>query len=247
MKNAIVTLCIGAEAEEMGRVAHPRMRNYAQRIAADFIVISQKGHPDGPHFNKFRVADLFGRFERLLFLDADILVSNRCADLFNLVPNGQLGVYFESEMYDRQYQIAQVQKALGQIVWQGGYFNSGVMVLSPNHREMLGLPFGKYIDDWFAEQTVLNYNAQRLDLPFFRLNKWHNYFACDLRDGKMKLAKYRLGAYLLHYAGPPEWKKHRFQQMQQDDTALREMDKKPGRKFANRFMQLMIEGVRIIK
>ena len=40
-KKAIVTICLGQEAQSMGALALPRMQAYADRVGATLIVISE--------------------------------------------------------------------------------------------------------------------------------------------------------------------------------------------------------------
>lgn len=229
---AIVTLSIGEEAAAMARVAHPRLRAYAARCGAEFVVIDRQLHPAGIYFDKFQLADLLGRFGRVAFIDTDTLVSRRCPDLFAAVPERCFAAYLESAEHDRQVQIAAVQGALGEIGWRRDYFNNGVMVLAPAHAAVAGFPFGHHVDPWFPEQTVMNYNLRRLGLPFHPLPKTFNHFAIRLVGDRFHLDPWRFGAGIIHYAGPPEWKGRRLAQMTRDDAILERIDRWPALKAA---------------
>lgn len=223
-RRAIVTLCIGAEAEAMARISHPRMERYAARCGAEFVVLGGEAGQAGAQFEKARAAEVFRRHDRIAFLDTDTLVSDRCANVFAVVPEGMFGAWMESDEYDRGQQIRDVCAALGPVEWERDYFNSGVMVLSREHSGALGFPFGMYEDPWYAEQTVVNYNVRRLKIPVFPLAKEFNYFAARFPSGTARADLFRFGAGIIHYAGTPAWKAVRLEAMRRDDKILAKWD-----------------------
>jgi len=191
------------------------------------VVIDERRHPAGPHFDKTQIADLLAAYDRIAFIDTDTLVGRHCPNLFDIVPRECFGAYIESGEYDRQQQIETVQRVLGRIHWTDGYFNSGVMIASRAHAAAFGSPFGTYVDPWFFEQTLLNYNVRRLGFRFHALPKAFNHFAADLRADRIRLNPWRFGAYLIHYAGPPAWAERRLPQMDRDDVTLERVDRVP--------------------
>ena len=83
-RRVIYTVVIGESTKQLAKITMPRMQHYARRCHADFIV-HEKSTVDGPHFSKFD-AIIDGcalGYDRVLFLDADILVASDEEDIFD--------------------------------------------------------------------------------------------------------------------------------------------------------------------
>jgi lipopolysaccharide biosynthesis glycosyltransferase len=194
---ALITIVIGADYEGLARLTHPGLSAYAQQIQADFISLNT---PTGvPYLQKFRIAEFLGLYERILFMDTDIVITDQCPDIFDLVPDDAFGAWFPNPMIPGRFadQIARAQSELGDIGWTQNYFNSGVMIVSRTHRaifenakshESFGRP------ENFFDQTLLNYLVQRskcktIDLGF----RWNHTGVVEGRD--------RFRSHFIHYAG----------------------------------------------
>lgn len=192
--NAVVTLCIGDGFDEMAALTRGRIQDYAASMGADYIEIRQPlvGLPY-PHFEKFQMYGMFERYQRLLYLDTDMVITRDCPDLFKIVPEEAFGAYFchhHTDMHDAS--IIECQKHIGDIGWSRTYFNSGVMLASRAHREVFRLAGAIYLG--FYEQTQLNYNVQREKLPIFDIGYRFNHFS-------VYESIKRLSSYIIHYAG----------------------------------------------
>ena len=134
-------------------------------------------------------------YERILFMDSDIIITDNSPDLFALVPDDRFGAWFVNPMIPGRFaeNIAHVQAALGRIGWVSGYFNSGVMVLSRAHRSIFEDP--QDYSDMFFEQTLLNYRVQAGRYLTFDLGYRWNHTCAVFSDR-------RLHSYFIHYAGP---------------------------------------------
>ena len=227
-RNAVVTLAIGDKFQRLGELTHPWMRRYAERLGADFVILD-RADPEAPHvvFTKGRLHQLLDRYERVVFLDTDILVSPRAPDLFQVVPEERLGAVFVGR-YSRGHDdaVRQVQEALGDIGWDGReYFNVGSMVLSRQHREVVrsgGADFDRYIerlgdrlDEIFPEQTLYNYRVQRDDVPTLALGPEYNH------TGAILPSPLRFRSHIIHYAGEGHRRGSRLRQIRLDAEILR--------------------------
>jgi len=115
------------------------------------------------HLEKFQLYDLLSRYDRVLYLDADVLPHPEAPLVFEEVPAGVLGVVNEQlgmEEEKRLQEWRRMRRRLGgppQV--PGRYFNAGMLVLSPAHRELFahqGVPFaaGRWPD-----QNTLNHRV----------------------------------------------------------------------------------------
>src|ERR1700722_12134193 len=156
---AVVTISIGDKFHRIAELTHPRMERYAQSIGADFISLNR--FVASPHLEKFRLSDFLAVYDRILFLDTDIVINKNCPDIFTQVAEDRFGAWFPDAMIPGRFseQIKRVQAVLGEIGWAKDYFNSGVMVISRIHRPIFAAP-PNYSDE-FYEQTLLNYRVQQ--------------------------------------------------------------------------------------
>ena len=64
MKNAIFTICVGKDYQKMSEATHLNIRAYADRIGADFIVISES-KCSSPHWEKLlAITELLKKYDR---------------------------------------------------------------------------------------------------------------------------------------------------------------------------------------
>lgn len=69
-----------------------RIRDYASRVNADFIVLN--GRTQGSvQLEKSRIKRFVEAYERTLFLNYHLILAIDCPDLFEMVPEGKVGIY----------------------------------------------------------------------------------------------------------------------------------------------------------
>jgi lipopolysaccharide biosynthesis glycosyltransferase len=207
-KRAIVTLAIGEQAKAMVDIGRPFLEYYANKVEADIIVIDEEVFSTQfPHMEKFQIAKILDNYDRVLYLDADTIINPECPDIFNIVPVNTVGAVSDCSdggwyNLNRFQEIAEVQRKLGGINWSSGYFNSGVLVISKEHKELFGDPFERFkFESGFRDQTLINYNLQKLGFDFFLLDKKFNGMSINgftslSEDGVQN----KLRAYICHFA-----------------------------------------------
>jgi lipopolysaccharide biosynthesis glycosyltransferase len=150
--SAVVTLSIGSRP--FVGITLPFMKAYAERIGAAFHVVNQREHEALQHqtagtayssstssaasrFLKLPLLEYFlKRYERILFLDDDILVSANMPDLFAAVPCDAIGATVErhkpvgwhATQWTSACDLYGMNHACEPKRWQ--IWNSGVMLLS---------------------------------------------------------------------------------------------------------------------
>lgn len=222
--NALATITIGTKYTQIANITHPFLRRYANKIGADFVVIDDTSeefnvgsemNADGipPHFAKFKVNHLFDKYDRIIFVDTDLIIRPDCPDLFSIVPEDKFGIFCEgvlipqrkrdllaaSEIYSVPlFGIPDITK------WKGQYYNTGVMVISKQHKTVLSPPdFNnmKEIEGETAldrtEQGWLNLQLINGEIPIHNLEyKFNHMSVVDNFTGE-----HRLCSYIVHYAG----------------------------------------------
>ncbi|HMF32761.1 MAG TPA: glycosyltransferase [Candidatus Lokiarchaeia archaeon] len=203
-----MTLCIGEGAGGFATYSHPTFRRYADQIGADFICI------DTPKikyqgclteirpilFEKYQIYDILETYDRVLYMDTDILVTPHAPDIFEVVPYDQVAGVFEDfgmDMADRRARIRAVQDALGNLGWTEGYMNSGVFVVSKPHREAFRLYLEYPPFDCKYEQTSTNWYLRKVAGNILGLDYKWNYQGIS----RVFYGPPHRKAYFIHYAG----------------------------------------------
>ncbi|MEH6463825.1 MAG: glycosyltransferase [Shewanella psychromarinicola] len=179
MKKAIFTLAIGDNP--MYRAAISSFKAYGERIGADVIVSDQLHyniHVSNPKFDsspawseKLYIAEILKQYDRVLYLDADIIVTPWARDVFELYPDLDTVYMFNEGCYrDRGEQAVQINTILGEVDWPKEddkivYYNSGMFLVSKE----TGLFDKANIEEMqaicnkvkFYDQTYINYLIRR--------------------------------------------------------------------------------------
>jgi len=204
VKNLVLTICQGGVYSKLAEFTHPTIKAYAEKIGADFLVISEKKlSTSTSHWEKFQIFDLLNKYERIIYVDTDVLVREDCPNLFELVPKDKLGLFNEAPFADRSKELmidtCNAYK-MSLEAWNGKYYNSGVMVISRVHKYLFKKPEIEYNKN-FYEQSYLNVKiAQTVlagDVEVFDLEYRFNRMNClDIVSGEDRQA-----SYIIHYAG----------------------------------------------
>lgn len=173
--NLVLTICIGEHFQSIAAITHQSISNYAKKIEADFMVITDQKH-SSPVWDKFRIYDLLNDYERILYLDTDILIKRDCPDLFKIVPKDMFGAFNEGKYFDRKYP---------------DYYNAGVMVIPRCERDIFIKPEVEQNDiNTLREQDFINDRIQSTFCQVYELSHKFNKMDFILAPG-----------YIIHKAG----------------------------------------------
>ena len=212
---AVVTLCIGKNFGLIGKLTHSLFKNYAEKIQADFHIIRQRKFSHLPiPFEKYQLFHLLKGYDRVLFLDTDVVVRPDSPNIFDIVPEGCFGAYLtntHSRCHDKS--IEEIQKQLPDLTWKNDYFNSGVMVLNREHKSLFNFDHGTF--EGFYEQTQLNYNLQKLQIPLYDITYKFNHVEL------IGVPISKRSTFFIHYAGPGHGQGPKHYQIAKDFPELR--------------------------
>lgn len=202
MNKAVVTVTIGPKYEAIGRATHPTLKAYADRIGADFIVLSDLLECGKPHWSKFLLYDLLPDYDRIIYLDSDLIVRDDCPDLTEIVPPEKLGIFNEGHFTQRMESLREAVMAYKEEIpkWDGrSYYNTGVMVLSRKHRILFKTPEVLH-DLGMFEQGYINLKIIKDEWDVFELPYGYNRMTCmdDITGDP------RHNSHIIHYAGAPD-------------------------------------------
>ncbi|HOW31885.1 MAG TPA: glycosyltransferase, partial [Bacteroidales bacterium] len=199
MKYLVLTIAIGEEYRQLSVLTHPTIKTYADRIGADFIAITDQAiSKTTPHWEKFQIYHYLEIYDRVLYIDTDVIIRDDCPNLFSIVPDTHLGMFEEGRFTQRGYDLMiQICKAYNVVLpdWNGKYYNSGVMVISRVHRSLFKKP-EKEVPNFF-EQSYLNMLIAKRETDIYEIEHKFNRMTCmDRFTGEERFA-----SYIIHYAG----------------------------------------------
>ncbi|HEY1189190.1 MAG TPA: hypothetical protein VGE74_16170 [Gemmata sp.] len=183
---ALVTVVVGAEAQRCFAASGPLMRRYAERVGADVVVLDWPGHPSWPMSSKFAIARALDHYERIAYVDADVLLRPGCVDLFAMCAPHEFGLCDElpwhrmSPRFGREAAYRKFRADMGfnhvpHLPWMA---NAGVMIVPRSHRELLLPPVGPMPVAHCAEQDHTNARLLDSGLPYRLLDRrcnWQNW------------------------------------------------------------------------
>ena len=231
-KYALVTITTGHLYNEMAELTHPTLKAYADKIGADFIVWTDTSKHAHPGYQKLELRELLKeKYERVIFMDTDIIVRPDTPNLFEVVPEDQIGLFEEGKFVDRAtgfYDFCR-QVNYNPKTWDKCYYNTGVMVVSRQHVKFFDQPPEEI--NHFYEQTYLNvlinYHGFKVkDIGY----KFNRIMIMDPFTGEE-----RHDSFCIHYAGCSAWAEvhggqQKLMQLIKDDLALWK-EKAPDYKF----------------
>jgi hypothetical protein len=217
-RKAIVTRA--KDGYELAPITHPILIDYAKRCQADFIVINEEKIKLGNFaYEIFQCYDLFDTYQRIAVIDTDVLITQSCPNLFEVVPTEKIGVIYEDKYtrkQDRRTRIRNCQKQLGEIGWRWGYVNTGVLVLSRIHRKILTYKPGEVWNNYGYDDVLIGYKIHKYRHPVYELPYKFNHMSMFSEIGKNHLK-----SYIIHYAGRGfSPKKSRAEQIKSDYRTL---------------------------
>ena len=187
------------------------MQKYSDKCGADFLRIT---HPiinfHSIYFEKFFFVDLLERYERVLYLDADVLITPHAENIFEKYSDtNKFCAYNETdftENMDRDFCVDPLLEYCPNWPFDNKgkrrYFNSGVMLISNKHLEVLknfrNVPNIPGVINIFPDQTYLNYIISSNNVPFENLDYSFNRMHLGNKDESLE----RFKSNFIHYAGP---------------------------------------------
>lgn len=212
MKKAIFTLAIGDNP--MYQAAILSFQHYAQKVGADLVVSETLNYPikiSEPKYGanpawaeKLRIGELLKEYDRVLYLDADILVSPDAEDIFKKYQDlDTIFMLNEGAVCDRTQERTLIEDLCGRVAWPSEkeasiYYNVGVILASKLCRlfEYADLDELQSVcnEIRFYEQTLFNYQIFKHQLKHEALPSRFNRMDMFGKEGY-------LDADFIHYAG----------------------------------------------
>lgn len=200
-KNLVLTISIGDYYRNLSYITEPFIKKYAEKIGADFLNITE-ANPTyiTQKWNKFIIHELLNKYKRIIYFDTDLIIREDCPNLFDIVPENCLGMFNEGRYAQRYEFLEQASEYYNEPIkkWEGKFYNSGVMVISRQHKSVFKLPVGQ---DWVeTDQPYINLRITNDKVKMFDLH--YRFNRMDIVDKFYGIS--RLDSYIVHYAGAPK-------------------------------------------
>lgn len=157
----------------------PFIKDYAKRHEATFITFTDRKYPNvNICYEKFRLERVLDSYDRVLYVDGDVLIRPDAPDIFAVVPREKFAAMDEAahlRFWNEESIRGQFEPYGWKGPWNGIHFNAGVMLLSKAHRSIFR---NKIItNQMYWDQPYFNTAVMREKLPFFSLPKEWNFMA----------------------------------------------------------------------
>ena len=154
-------------------------------------------------FEKNQIYKTFDEYDRILRLDADVVINPNTPNLFNFDDRYIYAVREDvnSVQVQRQTQITRIKEDLGNIIgWNEHYFNGGMVLASKQHKEAFNISDVDFNLDLgiLKEQNVFNWKVRKLNLDIVDLGFMFNYFN-GIDPDNFYTDNIRRKAYMIHH------------------------------------------------
>ena len=207
-KRLIVTIMFGNDPSFY--FAKKTFKEYAKKVDADFLCYTKPSHiftafgkdkrSYDALFQKISLGNHTFEYERVLYIDADILITPHAKNIFDLYPdNSKIYMFNEGLVSDRSDELNLISNRLNYALNDKNYFNAGVILL-PYKTDFFSairihdLEFFLKNSAWF-DQTYVNFKYRINNLKAENLDREFN--CMRQKDDKDK----RFLASFIHYAG----------------------------------------------
>ena len=187
-------------------ITHPIIKKYAENVGADFEIMSHKSDcndGDGKwHYRIFKHKQLHEKYDRILHIDSDVLLSPDCPNIFDIVPYDCIASVYEdkgSRAAARRQCIMQAQAKWGNVGWQSGYIDSAFLLTSKCHSNIYEKINGEYWIGFGYDDVHMGYLINKYKHKVHELSYKWNHMTMFSEDWNNNAN--RFDSYAIHYGG----------------------------------------------
>jgi len=187
-KYCLITLVDSEYTKKAGGyfgLTHENFKKYCKKYHLNYYILVGKEGLTIPmlFYEKFRLVNFFDKHDRILYVDADVLIRDNSSNIFEVVPEDSLGMQEESETaqpydnflrnwlneYKRQYEI-KYQQTLIIPKWNGELYNAGTMVIPKKYSYIFSEP-DIFIHSVISEQSWINYQIMKDNINVYNIGR----------------------------------------------------------------------------
>ena len=194
---AVCVIPANESAMDLLDISRDSIKSYAKKCSADYIELTGDQHPDWPMANKYRLYGVTSKYKKTLYLDCDVIVSDKAPNIFDATPDDKISAFNEYPIWKckneaRWIEIEQdliIRKVLsdkqsrnfiknGKTIYPKRMINGGILVIPKSCSDYYKQPEKEYPRQWCFDQNYLT-----LILPDNKFNnldfKWNCCFTCE--------------------------------------------------------------------
>ncbi len=202
-------LLIATSADEniigYSRYTIPIQRMWAKEWGADYIMLNDPTYSQRAMWC-YRTLVFNGlldfEYDRILYIDADVIINKGCPNPFKSVPFDTIGVVTEdkgSRQKERRDRIKRVSAYFGEIGWNENFFNMGFYLISNLHRDMFQTIDGNLWKKRGWDSPFYSYQIMRFGYKWIDLGYKFNHMSMFSEEWNGSPS--RFDSHILHYAG----------------------------------------------
>lgn len=203
-KRIICSMACGETSRYYSEYTFPLIQKYAKKCNADFYCMFQEDN-NYEHLGqqKYNYINLLNYYDRVLHIDADILVRENTPNLFDIVLPDEFGGVNELpfENLDKEFPpVSRANEIINYNILGGSksiqpkfYINVGMYLFSKIHKNIF---FPGTLLSYFKEQSQINYRLHVDNIKMNLLPPQYNFMSLMKNAGLDKK-----NAYMIHYAG----------------------------------------------
>jgi hypothetical protein len=185
----------------------PTIKEHAKKWGADFKLLSDESIcPVGNgkfHYRILELYNLLDEYDRILNLDADMVITKNCPNPFDVVEYDKIATIFEDKgtrRADRFKRVNEMQNKHGNVGWNGGYINTGFFMVSKLHKDLFKVddPNKLWVGSGF-DDVYLAYRIAELDYKIQEMSYKFNHMTMFSEGWNGN--KDRFDSNIIHYAG----------------------------------------------
>jgi hypothetical protein len=190
-RKCLVTIWIGNNSS-YSKYTLPSLENYAKRFGLDFHVIRDRKFPEikFPHFEILQLKTLLNVYDRIRYMDADMLIRNNAPNIFSHRDKKLFGCTIHAKPgFTKDRSGRDIQELCAFHEYMGSdpnnikhpYISTGVLLVSSEHKSVFNydpkiVKFFNKRSIVFADQTYLNYMIHKQNVKLQEMSyRWNSY------------------------------------------------------------------------
>jgi len=217
MKKKNLVLTYSANQTELTSLTYPFLERYCENHNLDLLIMREQNQKivnkceiDGANWfvgcDRWYAYDLFQLYDRILWIGSDVLVQPYAPNIFDVVPEGQIGIFMDQQKNEGHHAgdlMGDCFNAFG--IRPDGYYNIDVMLVDHTEKEIFNYNNTdmKFINKGkWNEQDYFNYYTKINNIPLFDVGyRWNCMVSNYLYTGRPIPEDW----YFMHVTGiPPE-------------------------------------------
>lgn len=227
MESRLITVRADNNIKDMTDISLPFIYEYAKKCGAEVYILDKDIEGLHRHYRILRLYDLFEHYDRILNLDADILVKYNCPNVFDIIDVSNVACIYEDKgtrQDHRRNTIKHIQQIRGNVNWNQGYINTGFILFSRCHRHIFNYNGERLWEEPGYDDIELAYRMHKSNIFIHELPYQFNHMTM-FSEGWNNSAN-RFNSFVIHYAGIGLFApcSNRVEMMRQDSNILKRME-----------------------